>query len=406
MDTLYNQHHGPYIQTFFFQNTGLMIGFLHQEKTSEAMASHPGSSSGASRHRLFPAFFPDPHRPWADKFEKTALFEQNPETGQIRTNLFYCDPQMPSQKPHVENNQSYVRDILPNRQDLKHLTQQELELMFSHINSVPRKVLGGRTPYDVFSFFYGEKLLHKLGIRRIEPDSVNLQPYLLKIEKSALTADLFQTHKFYTHEHTSHMYSLGQRNFVFHKKRKRFLCSTLHAQKSGTVFKVYTKNAVQARKNFCFLSENRSFSFIWMLLLQPDVTFSIHQIFLEIFLAQKTPFNISLVIHFFLCYNNEENHLHNIIYPQEKERKRMERQIIQVEDKVPVKLLIPLSIQHMFAMFGASVLVPFLFGINPAIVLLMNGIGTLLFILITKGKAPAYLGLQLCIFITWSFGCL
>lgn len=70
----------------------------------------------------------------------------------------------------------------------------------------------------------------------------------------------------------------------------------------------------------------------------------------------------------------------------------MEKRIIQVEEKVPVKLLIPLSIQHMFAMFGASVLVPFLFGINPAIVLLMNGVGTLLFILITKGRAPAYLG--------------
>lgn len=70
----------------------------------------------------------------------------------------------------------------------------------------------------------------------------------------------------------------------------------------------------------------------------------------------------------------------------------MERKIIQVEEKVPVGLLIPLSIQHMFAMFGASVLVPFLFNINPAIVLFMNGVGTLLFILITKGKAPAYLG--------------
>ena len=46
----------------------------------------------------------------------------------------------------------------------------------------------------------------------------------------------------------------------------------------------------------------------------------------------------------------------------------------------------------MFAMFGASVLVPFLFGINPAVVLFMNGLGTLLFILVTKGKAPAYLG--------------
>ncbi len=69
-----------------------------------------------------------------------------------------------------------------------------------------------------------------------------------------------------------------------------------------------------------------------------------------------------------------------------------ERKIIQVEEKVPFKLLLPLSLQHMFAMFGASVVVPFIFGINPAIVLFMNGLGTLLFIFITKGKAPAYLG--------------
>lgn len=71
----------------------------------------------------------------------------------------------------------------------------------------------------------------------------------------------------------------------------------------------------------------------------------------------------------------------------------MENQrIIQVEDKVPFQLLLPLSIQHMFAMFGASVLVPFIFGINPAIVLFMNGVGTLIFIAVTKGQAPAYLG--------------
>ncbi len=70
----------------------------------------------------------------------------------------------------------------------------------------------------------------------------------------------------------------------------------------------------------------------------------------------------------------------------------MAKRIIQVQEKVPAKLMIPLSIQHMFAMFGASVLVPFVLGINPSIVLFMNGIGTLLFILITKGKAPAYLG--------------
>lgn len=69
-----------------------------------------------------------------------------------------------------------------------------------------------------------------------------------------------------------------------------------------------------------------------------------------------------------------------------------EKKIIQVEEKVPLLKAIPLSIQHTFAMFSASVLVPWLFGINPAIVLLMNGIGTLIFIFMTKGKAPAYLG--------------
>ncbi len=63
-----------------------------------------------------------------------------------------------------------------------------------------------------------------------------------------------------------------------------------------------------------------------------------------------------------------------------------------VRDKVPASLFLPLALQHTFAMFGASVLVPILFGIDPGIVLLMNGVGTLLFIFVTKAKAPAYLG--------------
>lgn len=77
----------------------------------------------------------------------------------------------------------------------------------------------------------------------------------------------------------------------------------------------------------------------------------------------------------------------------------MSRRVIQVEEKVPLLQAIPLSFQHLFAMFGASVLVPYLFNqaagtqvIDPALVLLMNGIGTLLFLVICKGKAPAFLG--------------
>lgn len=51
-----------------------------------------------------------------------------------------------------------------------------------------------------------------------------------------------------------------------------------------------------------------------------------------------------------------------------------------------------LSTQHLFAMFGATVLVPYLVGLSPALALISSGLGTLFFILITKGKVPAYLG--------------
>lgn len=70
----------------------------------------------------------------------------------------------------------------------------------------------------------------------------------------------------------------------------------------------------------------------------------------------------------------------------------MQRVEIQVHERLPFWESLPLSFQHLFAMFGSTVLVPVIFGVDPATILLMNGIGTLLYILITKGKIPAYLG--------------
>ena len=70
----------------------------------------------------------------------------------------------------------------------------------------------------------------------------------------------------------------------------------------------------------------------------------------------------------------------------------MTRRAIGVSERPPLLQTIPLSLQHLFAMFGATVLVPILFHINPATVLLFNGIGTLLYLFICKGKIPAYLG--------------
>lgn len=181
MDTVYNQQDGPYIQTFIFQNTGLMIGFLHKEKTSESMANTLDDlqiTLENDYYKLFSLLLTDR----GSEFEKYGLFEVNSETGEIRSNIFYCDPQTPSQKPNVENSHNYVRDIIPNGKSLKNLTQEDLNLMFSHINSTPRKSLNGRTPYETFEFLYGDEILKKLNIQKIEKDMVTLQPYLLNIK--------------------------------------------------------------------------------------------------------------------------------------------------------------------------------------------------------------------------------
>jgi uracil permease len=65
---------------------------------------------------------------------------------------------------------------------------------------------------------------------------------------------------------------------------------------------------------------------------------------------------------------------------------------IQVNEKLPTGPGFLLSVQHLFAMFGSTVLVPNIFGVDPGMILLMNGIGTLLYIWICRGKIPAYLG--------------
>lgn len=181
MDTVYNHQDGPFIQTFIFQNTGLMIGFLHTEKTSESMASSLDilqEKLEDDYSKLFSLLLTDR----GSEFEKYELFEVNIETGEIRSNIFYCDPQMPSQKPHVENNHNYVRDIIQNGKSLKHLKQSDVDLMFSHINSTPRKSLNGKTPYEAFEFLYGTEILKKINVQKIEKDMVTLQPYLLKIK--------------------------------------------------------------------------------------------------------------------------------------------------------------------------------------------------------------------------------
>ena len=182
MDTVMNSVSGPYIQTFIFPNTSFMIGFLHKEKTCDSMSKTLDNLQellgDENYNKLFSLILTDR----GSEFEKHQLFEINVDTGELRSNIFYCDPMNSSQKPHVENNHNYIRDILPNGINLNFLTQEKLNLMFSHINSVPRECYAGKTPYEMFEFFYDtdNSIANLFNIQKIKRDEVVLKPYLLK----------------------------------------------------------------------------------------------------------------------------------------------------------------------------------------------------------------------------------
>ena len=70
----------------------------------------------------------------------------------------------------------------------------------------------------------------------------------------------------------------------------------------------------------------------------------------------------------------------------------MQPRKVDIEERLPLLQMLPLSFQHLFAMFGATVLVPFLVGLDTSVTLFTSGVGTLVYIAITKAKIPAYLG--------------
>ena len=165
-----------------------MIGYLHREKTSESMSNTLNKLEKKLGHNLYCELFSLLLTDRGAEFEKSELFEFNIETGELRSNIFYCDPYKSSQKPHIENTHNYIRDIIPNEINLSDLTQEDLDLMFSHINSTPRKIYNGKTPYEMFVFLHstednperGKEILEKLNIREIKRDEVVLKPYLIK----------------------------------------------------------------------------------------------------------------------------------------------------------------------------------------------------------------------------------
>lgn len=104
----------------------------------------------------------------------------DPNTGELRTNLFFCHPNRSDEKGSCEKNHELFRYILPKGSSFDNLSQDDFNLITSHVNSLKRKSTDFSTPIEKFYAFYGREILDKLGISLIEPNNVILKTKLIK----------------------------------------------------------------------------------------------------------------------------------------------------------------------------------------------------------------------------------
>ena len=105
---------------------------------------------------------------------------KNDLCGDKETFVFFCDPNVPYRKPHMENNHALFRSIVPGGSPFDDFTQDTVNLIFSHVNAMLRKCFNGKSAYEMFCFAYSEEPAHALGISFVASKKVIQSPLLLK----------------------------------------------------------------------------------------------------------------------------------------------------------------------------------------------------------------------------------
>ena len=170
---------GAVLLTIHFVEQGLQLAFLRKRNDSQSVIDIFNRLHLELRTDVFMGLFPVLLADNGSEFSNPSAIEQDAQ-GNLRTKLFYCNASAPYQKGSCENNHELIRRILPKGTDLGQYTQEQIDLMMSHINSYSRKKLGNKSPYEVFEFQYGREILDIFRLRKIPADEIILSPELLK----------------------------------------------------------------------------------------------------------------------------------------------------------------------------------------------------------------------------------
>lgn len=181
MDTVIGTPGGKVIMTFIFAELDFMFGLLLDNKTAAEAAYRITELKKrlAVAGFLFGDIFPVLLTDNGGEFSNVAAFE-NDLSGSLESHIFFCNPNAPYQKPHVENNHILFRDIAPSGTSFNDFTQEDVNMIFSHVNAVNRKQFNGKSAYDMFTFAYSDALANALGISFVPADKVIQSPLLLK----------------------------------------------------------------------------------------------------------------------------------------------------------------------------------------------------------------------------------
>ena len=100
--------------------------------------------------------------------------------GEIRSKVFYCNPNCSWQKGMIEKNHEYIRYVIPKGNSLDPYDQKDATVLMNHINSEARDSLNGCTPFKLSKMLLNNNLHRLLKLKEIAPDQVTLKPSLLK----------------------------------------------------------------------------------------------------------------------------------------------------------------------------------------------------------------------------------
>lgn len=179
IDSVIGRIGGKVLLTMMFKSCDLMLAFIRDRNTSQSVIDVFNSLYELLGADLFKALFPLIVTDNGSEFSNPKALEYD-EQGNRRTRLYYCDPYASFQKPNVELNHEFIRKILPKGSSFDNLSQSDILLLMSHINSYSREKLNDKSPFDVFGFLYGYDVLEKLAISRIPANEIILKPSLLK----------------------------------------------------------------------------------------------------------------------------------------------------------------------------------------------------------------------------------